>query len=89
MSERKKRRNYIKRSKRSFFTLQIGQTSGGPSLAHKYPQTLHLQTGSGKGLIFEPVDWGWLLTCSRSSLDRRLSGIDSICCFPSATAEET
>jgi hypothetical protein len=27
--------NYMKRSKRSFFALQMGQISGGPSLAHK------------------------------------------------------
>jgi hypothetical protein len=47
----------MKRSNLSFFTLQIGQISGGLSLAHKYPQTLHLQTGKGRELIL--IFDGW------------------------------
>lgn len=39
--------DYAKRSNLSFFALQIGQTSGGSSLAQRYPHTLQRQTGRG------------------------------------------
>lgn len=38
---------YINLSNRSFFTLQMGHTSGACSRAHRYPHTLQRQTGSG------------------------------------------
>jgi hypothetical protein len=69
--------------------LHIGQISGGLSLAHKYPQTLHLQTGKGRELILTFEGWDGVLIFARTSFAGRLSGIELIGCFPSATAEET
>jgi hypothetical protein len=67
--------------------LQIGQISGGPSRAHKYPQTLHLHTGKGSGWRSLPA--GTVAILFLSSAERRLSGIGPIFLAPEATASET
>jgi hypothetical protein len=74
-----------KRSKRSFFALQMGQTSGGFSRAQRYPQTLHRHTGKGKldKLAFSAF------TFFLFSGGGRRSWIDDISCFPLATASAT
>ncbi len=42
----------LDRSNRSAFALQIGQIGGGSSLAQRYPQTVHLQTGIAPDVPF-------------------------------------
>ncbi len=77
----------MNRSNLSFLALHIGQTSGGPSRAHRYPQTLHLQTGRGseERVLFEDTS----LTFERFSGGGRRSGM--LCTFwsPFTTAWET
>jgi hypothetical protein len=77
----------MNRSNRSFLTLQMGQISGGPSLAHRYPQTLHLQTGYGSET--GPVRETFWLSWSLSSRGGRRSGIERVPFSPLATASET
>jgi hypothetical protein len=80
-------KNYIKRSKRSLFTLQIGHISGGFSRAHRYPQTLHRHTG--KDSVLGKLLSGFAVIFNRSSLEGRLSGIVWMFCFLAATAALT
>ena len=53
---------YMNLSNRSYVALHIGQVSGGSSLAQRYPQTLHLQTGKGRepAPSGEPVYFDWM-----------------------------
>jgi hypothetical protein len=72
----------MKRSKRSFFALQIGQISGGLSRAHKYPQTLQRQTGAESDEI---LNSDFIVCFFLSFFSGRRSGIGDIFCFPSIT----
>ena len=82
---------YMKSLKRSFSTLQMGQVSGGCSLAQRYPHTLHRQTGnnrpafpSGKLSSLEVV-----LSLSRIWAGSRRSGMDLASDSPLSTPCET
>jgi hypothetical protein len=77
---------YIKRSNLSFVALHIGHISGGASLAHKYPQTLHRQTGYDKDSTGPGSDLGLIFLCSTGG---RRSGIAETCLVPLTTAFDT
>lgn len=61
-------------SNRSFFALQIGQTSGGASRAARYPQTLHLHTGYGRFPGFCVIDASFVLRSVRDGLRSGMAG---------------
>jgi hypothetical protein len=71
---------YLKISNRSRSTLHIGQISGGCSLAHKYPQTLHLHIGVVEDDKISLMDLFFKI--SRCSGEGLLSGIDFNFDFP-------
>jgi hypothetical protein len=77
----------MKRSNRSFLALHMGHMSGGASLAHRYPQTLHRHTGSGRDVTAFGAFLGW--DSFRSFHGGRRSGMAPICFLPFTTSSET
>lgn len=69
----------------SALALHIGHTPGGPSRAHKYPQTRHLHTGSGS----EDIVAGICSLLFLSSGGFRLSGMGATLISPSITLSDT
>ena len=80
---------HIKRSNRSFLTLQMGQIPGGCSRAQRYPQTVQRQTGNGSGLTW-PGERGCSSALFTSFGSRGTSsGTGTACVFPPAMASLT
>ena len=79
---------YMNCSNLSFVTLQTGQVSGGLSLAQRYPQTLHRQTGYCNS-DFISEDWAKGFWDFLSSSVCLRSGIDSASFWLSAISLDT
>jgi len=78
----------MKRSKRSFLALQMGHSSGGSSLAQRYPHTLQRHTGN-ESLLLSISTAGFSAIFILTSGDGLLSGMEPMLFSPRATPWET
>jgi hypothetical protein len=78
--------SYINLSNLSFLALQMGQTSGGASRPHKYPQTTLRHTGTDKFVVAAAIPDAALFLASGAGL---LSGTGPSSFLPLITSPDT